>query len=138
MLVRLPQAMLNTWPDISSSLFSQASRFAETTFSTKVKSRDCPPFPKITGDLSSLIRSINFGITAEYCELGSCLGPNTLKYRNITVSSPYIRVNTWQYFSPASFDTAYGERGTGIISSVLGRDSRWRYTDEDDANTTRF
>src|SRR3990172_3364320 len=90
------------------------------------------------GCLSFNIAAIKRGMTAEYCELASCRGPNTLKYRNAIVSNPYILENTPQYCSPASFETAYGESGFGIIPSCLGNSGLSPYTEEEEANTMRF
>jgi hypothetical protein len=64
--------------------------FAFTTLATWVKSLLCSPSPKMVGDWSLSNAIINSGMTAEYCECGSCFGPNTLKYRSDTVSSPYV------------------------------------------------
>jgi hypothetical protein len=49
---------------------------------------------------------MNSEITPEYGEPGSWRGPNTLKYRVVTVSSPYSFVNIWQYCSLTSFWSA--------------------------------
>src|SRR5688572_26295018 len=79
----------------------------------------------------------NCEITPEYGEDGSCLGPKTLKYRIVTVSKPYRRVNIWQYCSPTSFCSAYGDRGLGGMSSRLGSAGVSPYADEDPAYTRR-
>ena len=60
----------------------------------------------MVGRLPSSIALANAGITAAYSELGSCRGPNTLKYRNDTVGNPYTRVKVLQYCSAASLLTA--------------------------------
>lgn len=109
MLSVLPAAQFIAIPDSQS--VTAASIFASTTFLTNVKSLDCSPSPYITGCSLLLIALMNLGITAEYCDEGSCLGPNTLKYLKEIVFKPYILENTLQYFSPDSFDTAYGDNG---------------------------
>ena len=43
---------------------------------------------KVNQDHRRKAKAINFGITAAYAPLGSCLGPNTLKYRNPIHSIP--------------------------------------------------
>ena len=50
--------------------------------------------------------SIKMGITAAYCDFGSCLGPNTLKYLSAMVESSYISEYILQYSSPVAFVTA--------------------------------
>ncbi len=80
---------------------------------------------------------MNNGITAAYWLSGRWRGPYTLKYRIETVSSRNSSQNTRQYCSPATFETAYGERGTSGAVSGVGRISAPPYTDDDDAATTR-
>src|SRR5262249_61152326 len=77
-------------------------------------------------------------ITPEYADEGSCRGPKTLKYRMVTVSRPYRRVNIWQYSSPTSFCNAYGESGAVGIVSILGSVGVSPYADEEPAYTRRL
>src|ERR1043165_9170036 len=77
-------------------------------------------------------------MTPEYGELGSWRGPNTLKYRIDTVSSPYSWVNIRQYCSPTTFCSAYGDNGSEIMSSRLGRVAALPYAEEDPAKTRRL
>src|SRR5712691_10381351 len=81
---------------------------------------------------------MNFGITAAYCDAGSCRAPKTLKYRRVTVSNPYVATNAAQYCSPVNLATAYGERGRGSISSCLGSSLVSPYADDEPAYTNRF
>src|ERR1041385_1751945 len=76
-------------------------------------------------------------MTPEYGELGSCRGPNTLKYRIDTVSRPYRRVNICRYCSPTTFCSAYGDSGLAGMSSCFGSVGVFPYADEDPANTSR-
>ena len=76
---------------------------------------------------------MNFGITAAYSLLGSCRGPNTLKYRRPTVSTPKSRCHTEPYSSPATLLAAYGEIGAVGWSSRLGSIGLSPYTDDDEA-----
>src|ERR671934_1174692 len=80
---------------------------------------------------------MNFGTTAAYCEVGSWRGPKTLKYRSTTVSRSYTRLKLTQNRSAASFDTAYGEIGSGFWSSLRGNEPLFPYTDDEEATTTR-
>lgn len=70
-LILWPQAMLKT----PSASLSMARMFALTTSFTKVKSRVCPPSPKIMGGSFARILVTNLGMTAAYSDAGSCLGP---------------------------------------------------------------
>ena len=99
-----PVATFSTRPTPSAA--SAARRFAATTFSTYVKSRDCSPSPWTVTGLPSAIARIKRGTTAAYCDVGSWRGPNTLKYRRATVSIPYTRVKLTQKRSAPSFATA--------------------------------
>ena len=58
--------------------------FALTTLSTWIKSLVWSPSPYIIGCSLFKIEKMNFGITEAYCEVSSCLGPNTLKYLSAT------------------------------------------------------
>src|SRR6185436_8023002 len=73
----------------------------------------------------------NNEMTPEYGDPGSCRGPNTLKYRVVTVSNPYRSVNIRQYCSPTSFCNAYGDLGLVGMSSRLGSVGVSPYADED-------
>src|SRR5438445_11061370 len=77
------------------------------------------------------------GTTAAYCEVGSWFGPKTLKYRSATVSSGYTRLKLTQYRSAASFETPYGEIGSGFAVSNLGSSPELPYTEDDVGQTTR-
>src|SRR6188472_2284704 len=77
-------------------------------------------------------------ITPEYGDEGSCRGPNTLKYRVVTVSSPYNCVNIWQYCSATSFCSAYGDSGAVGIVSTFGSVGVLPYADDEPAYTTRL
>src|SRR5215510_13383264 len=77
-------------------------------------------------------------MTPEYGDPGSCRGPNTLKYRVVTVSKPYSSVNIWQYCSATSFCSAYGDSGFGGISSCFGSVGVFPYADEEPAYTRRL
>lgn len=103
--MRSPQATFMTRPAAALGA-TQASRFAETTFSIKVKSLDVLPSPWMVGASSRRHAATNFGITAEYLLFGSCRGPKMLKYLRATVSRPKLSVNTRQYSSPVYFWTA--------------------------------
>ena len=72
-----PAATLRIRPFAPSA--SAARRFASTTLSTYVKSRDWPPSPKIVTGAPSAIEVMKSGTTAAYCENGFCHGPKTLK-----------------------------------------------------------
>src|SRR5207253_2418257 len=85
----------------------------------------------------SAIAVMKRGTTAAYCEVGSWFGPKTLKYRSATVSSGYTRLKLTQYRSAASFETPYGEIGSGFAVSIRGRSPEFPYTDDDEAQTTR-
>ena len=52
--------------------------------------------PYITGGFPCNILVTKRGITAAYSDLGSCLGPKTLKYRRQAVLSPYTSEKTRQ------------------------------------------
>src|SRR5919106_6244781 len=80
----------------------------------------------------------NTEITPEYGDDGSCRGPNTLKYRMLTVSSPYRRVNICRYCSPTTFCSAYGDSGLVGISSCFGKVGVSPYADDDAAKTRRL
>lgn len=95
-----PQPTLKTLPETPSAM--EARTLASTTFSTKVKSRDCLPSPKIVGCSPLTNAETNSGITAEYGLAGSCRGPKILKYRSRTVSMSYDAANDSQYSSAAS------------------------------------
>ena len=58
----LPTAMFITRPAAAGS--TAAARFASTTFSTCVKSREVCPSPKIVGRWPSSIMRMNVGMTA--------------------------------------------------------------------------
>src|SRR6266508_2715477 len=80
----------------------------------------------------------NNEITPEYGDPGSCRGPNTLKYRIVTVSKPYNSVNIWQYCSATSFCRAYGDSGLAAMSSRLGSVGVSPYADDEPAYTSRL
>src|SRR5436853_5739949 len=80
----------------------------------------------------------NNEMTPEYGEPGSCRGPNTLKYRMLTASNPYSRVNSWQYVVPMTFWRAYGDNGLGGMSSRLGSSGVLPYSEDDPAKTSRL
>src|SRR5678815_482382 len=90
------------------------------------------------GDFPDASASMNNEITPEYGDPGCWRGPNTLKYRVVTVSRPYKRVNIWQYCSPINFWRPYGESGFGRMSSRLGRTGASPYTADDPAKTRRL
>src|SRR5213083_2418778 len=56
----------------------------------------------------------------------------------LTVSSPYSVVNIWQYCSPTSFWSAYGDSGAVGMVSTLGSVAELPYAEEDAAYTTRL
>ena len=60
-------------------------------------------------------------MTPEYCDCGDCRGPNTLKKRSATVSSPYSRLKSAAYCSPISLCRAYGDSGAGRMPSCFGK-----------------
>ena len=60
-------------------------------------------------------------MTPEYWDPGDWRGPNTLKNRSATVSSPYKRVKSAAYCSPISLCSAYGDSGAGHSPSCFGK-----------------
>ena len=76
-LVGVPPEMLKIRPFAPAA--SAASRFAATTLSTYVKSRDCSPSSKIVTGSPAAMAVMKSGTTAAYCDVGSCRGPKTLK-----------------------------------------------------------
>ena len=76
-------------------------------------------------------------MTAAYGPLGSWRGPKTLKYRRLTTGRAYARPKTATYRSPATFVTAYGERGVPVRDSTLGRCGSSPYTELLEAKTNR-
>ena len=89
-VIRSPHPTFMTSPDTSDFAVA-ASWQAWTALATNVKSRLFDPSPWTTGGWPACIRRMNFGMTAAYSDSGSCRGPNTLKNRRLTVSSP----NAW-------------------------------------------
>ena len=103
-MCELPTAMFITRPAAAGS--TAAARFASTTFSTCVKSREVSPSPKIVGRSAVEHHADELRDDGRVAGSGSWRSPNTLKYRSATVSTPYTRFATMQYCSAASFDTA--------------------------------
>src|SRR5918994_4140513 len=56
----------------------------------------------------------------------------------VTVSRPYNRVNIWQYCSPTSFWSAYGDSGPVDMVSTFGRVGVSPYAEEEPAYNTLF
>src|SRR3954466_13421764 len=92
----------------------------------------------MVGRRPSLSAVENTEITPEYADVGSCRGPNTLKYRIATASKPDSLVNIWQYCVPITFCSAYGDSGLGGMSSRLGSVGVLPYSDEELAKISRF
>src|SRR5262249_22615753 len=90
----------------------------------------------MTGRRPFRMAVMNFGMTAAYWDSGARRGPKILKYLSATVLKPYTQWKTPHYCSAESFERAYGESGSGFISSCLGSTGVSPYTDELDANTT--
>ena len=77
-LVRTPAPMFTTPPPSFVSL-APASRFARTALLTCVKSRVCPPSPKMVGACPPTQRLMNAGMTAAYAESAAWRVPKMLK-----------------------------------------------------------